>query len=360
MAKFSVSGCSPWRLSRPSPCTGRRRNATACSSASSFARTPGPASSAPMCRTSSRPRSDSGTRWRAPPRGVPRSSPPPADLLGFPAGVLLDREGRAVALAPRAPRDGGHPARERPLSPPDGRSGRPVARSPTSCPRPWRARPSWRSPSRYLPGATACCRWGSTWRMVHCRRSSSANRSPALVATSSTRRGRRSSLQAAARRVPQGEKVPVVKSALERPTVVDGRLLAATRIPRHPLDLHAGRARGRSLLAPMTADDGSQWGLLGALALLSLCGLLITRRAMASRGEARAEKARLDHRLRLTVQHAPHRHGHVGPGPQVRRAERPPVQHARLLRRRAGSDVPGGGQRAWRARRSGPGVPGRS
>ena len=64
-------------------------------------------------------------------------------------------------------------------------------------------------------------------------------------------------------------------------------------------------APAAAVLAPMTADDRSQWALLATLALLSLGGLLVTRRAMASRGQARAEKARLDHRLRLTVQHAP-------------------------------------------------------
>jgi len=93
-------------------------------------------------------------------------------------------------------------------------------------------------------------------------------------------------------------------SALDHPTVAEGRLLAATRIPgtRWTYMLDAPAA---AVTAPMTADDNSQWALLATLALLGLGGMLATRRAMLSRGQARAEKARLDHRLRLTVQHAP-------------------------------------------------------
>ena len=185
-----------------------------------------------------------------------------ANLLGFPAGVLLDREGRAVALAPRAPKMEGTQLASEPLSPPDGRARRSAHRlrhralggggqadrgvRPPAADRALRravdgVQPGGRSVAG-IPGTTTdrrhpwlhhgllrsddrlCGRW---------RRRSAAGKSRST-------------------------------SALDHPTVVDGRLLAATRIPGTPWTYMLD-APEDALLAPMTSHDRSQWGLLATL-----------------------------------------------------------------------------------------------
>lgn len=93
-------------------------------------------------------------------------------------------------------------------------------------------------------------------------------------------------------------------SVLDRPTVADGRLLGASRIPgtRWVYVLDAPVA---AVLSPIASDNRSQWVMLVTLALLVLGAILVAKRALLSRGRARTEKAQADHRLRLTVQHAP-------------------------------------------------------
>ena len=60
-----------------------------------------------------------------------------------------------------------------------------------------------------------------------------------------------------------------------------------------------------ALLAPAAENDLAEWALLAAAALVSLAGLLINERARDDRIRAQLEKEQVDERLRKTVENAP-------------------------------------------------------
>jgi diguanylate cyclase (GGDEF)-like protein/PAS domain S-box-containing protein len=60
-----------------------------------------------------------------------------------------------------------------------------------------------------------------------------------------------------------------------------------------------------TLLAPASANNPSEWLLLVAIGIIAIGGLAVTQRATAARGRALLETARVDRRLRLTVENAP-------------------------------------------------------
>ena len=60
-----------------------------------------------------------------------------------------------------------------------------------------------------------------------------------------------------------------------------------------------------TLLAPATANNVGEWGLLAAVALISLVGLLLGLRSQAVQTRQRSEKEMLAQRLRLTAENAP-------------------------------------------------------
>ena len=95
-----------------------------------------------------------------------------------------------------------------------------------------------------------------------------------------------------------------VPAVLDGPTILHGRLLVASRVPgtawTYVLDAPVGAVH-----APVLASRTGDWLLLGVLAALSLAAMVTATLAMASRGRARKDKAKVDHRLRLTVQNAP-------------------------------------------------------
>ena len=59
------------------------------------------------------------------------------------------------------------------------------------------------------------------------------------------------------------------------------------------------------LLAAATANDRSEWLLLGTLGVIILGAIVANLRAIAARESARQEKEQVDRRLRLTVENAP-------------------------------------------------------
>lgn len=88
------------------------------------------------------------------------------------------------------------------------------------------------------------------------------------------------------------------------PSVVDGRLVVASPVAgttwTYVLD-----APVAALLAPLSSSRISDWALLAGLAGLTLVGLMVAAGALASRAHAREEQAEADRRFRLTVEHAP-------------------------------------------------------
>ena len=61
----------------------------------------------------------------------------------------------------------------------------------------------------------------------------------------------------------------------------------------------------KTLLAPASANNPSEWLMLVVTGIIALVGIAVIRRATAAREEARLETARVDRRLRLTVENAP-------------------------------------------------------
>ena len=85
---------------------------------------------------------------------------------------------------------------------------------------------------------------------------------------------------------------------------VEGRVIASSPIPgtswTYVLD-----APEDKLLAPVSDGDRAQWLLLVGLAALGLAAMVTASVAMDARARARRETAAADHRLRLTVENAP-------------------------------------------------------
>jgi diguanylate cyclase (GGDEF)-like protein/PAS domain S-box-containing protein len=83
-----------------------------------------------------------------------------------------------------------------------------------------------------------------------------------------------------------------------------GRLVAASPIAgtkwTYVLD-----APLSSVLAPASTSEPTEWVLLVGLAAATLAGLMVAAGALASRGQAREQQAEADRRFRLTVKHAP-------------------------------------------------------
>ena len=222
-------------------------------------------------------------------------------LLGFSTSVLLDRQGRAVAVAPPAPELEGTQLANRYPHLSGALAGRPTASDVVPSAAHGKPTVAFAVPlpsGRY--GALSMgfsLEEGPLYAFLE-RQPIAGTRGYIIDSTGAT------IVSSGGFAAPTVVKPSRLASALDQPTVVEGRLLAASRIPGTPWT-YLLDAPETAVLIPMTTDDGSQWGLLGTLALLCLGGMLVTRRAMASRGQARAEKAQLDHRLSLTVQHAP-------------------------------------------------------
>ncbi|KAA1427390.1 diguanylate cyclase domain-containing protein [Nocardioides antri] len=85
---------------------------------------------------------------------------------------------------------------------------------------------------------------------------------------------------------------------------VDGRLIATAPIPGTPWT-YVLDAPEDTVLAPVAEGEKGEWALLIGLAALGLAGMLTAGAALSARARARRETAAADHRLRLTVENAP-------------------------------------------------------
>lgn len=222
-----------------------------------------------------------------------------AQLLGFPVGVLLDHEGRAVALSPDAPQMRGIQLGARYPHLTAALEGR-------------------RAVSDVIPAAVnkqaivafALPLTDDRFGVVSGGFSLSASPLRAFLQRQPIRGTRGYLLDSKGTViVSAGPGAGTVSrtqlaSALKGVTVTNGRLLRAVPIPgtrwSYVLDSPVS-----VLVAPVAASDRGQWALLAALAALSLVGLLLAGRATAARTRARAERAHADQRLRMTVQNAP-------------------------------------------------------
>lgn len=209
-------------------------------------------------------------------------------FLGFPVGVLLDSEGRAVALSPDAPdMEGTKLASDRYPHLLGALAGRPTVSDvvPSAVEgKPIVAFALPLSTGRYRVLSMGFSLAEGPLQAFLERQPIAGTRGYIMDSSGAT------IVSAGGGAAPTDINPSRVASALKEPTMVDGRLLAATPIPgtewTYMLDAH-----GDAVLAPAAADDGNQWGLLAIVALLSLGGLLVTRRAIAARGQARAERA---------------------------------------------------------------------
>lgn len=221
-------------------------------------------------------------------------------FLGFPAGVLLDPQGRAVALAPAAPQLRGKQLAAQYPHLASALAGRPTVSDvvPSAVkgePIVAFALPVTSSRFGVLSGGFSLAT--SPLKAFLGRQPIPGTRGWVVDSKGAT-------IVSAG----PASDAPVSRSLLTQaskdPTVAGERVTATAAIPgtgwTYVLDVPSD-----ALLAPVAANDRNQWALLATLAALSLAGLVVTARAIAARTQAREEKAHADHRLRLTVQNAP-------------------------------------------------------
>lgn len=222
-------------------------------------------------------------------------------LLGFPVGVLLDREGRAVAVAPDAPDVVGKELASRYPHLSSALAGRSMVSDVVPSAAEGEPIVAFALPLSSGPYGVLSLGFSPSVGPLK----AFLERNPIAGTRGYILDSKGTTIVSSGDGVGDGTVEPArVSSALDRPTVFDGRLVSATRVSgtnwTYLLDGPVA-----AILTPMTSDDGSQWALLATLALLVLGAALVARRALLSRGHARADKAQADHRLRLTVQHAP-------------------------------------------------------
>lgn len=235
----------------------------------------------------------------APDSWSPKDFEASIQFLGFPAGVLLDRRGRAVALAPDAPDMRGVQLAKPYPHLATALAGRPavsdvVVSAVDKEPIVAFALPLTDNRFGVLSGGFSL--GNGPLRTFLQRQPIAGSRGYVLDSKGVT-------IVAAGRGATDVPRTQLT-DALREPTVTDGRLMAATPIPgtrwTYLLD-----APIDAVMDPVAGNNRSQWGQLATLAALSLIGLVLARRATAARTQARLEKADADQRLRLTVQNAP-------------------------------------------------------
>ncbi len=96
----------------------------------------------------------------------------------------------------------------------------------------------------------------------------------------------------------------MVEHSRRGPYVAGAAVVASAPVEGTPWT-YVLRAPVADVLASTSAGAGRVWALLGALAALSLVAMLAATRALAMRSEARRERAESEGRFRLTVEHAP-------------------------------------------------------
>lgn len=87
-------------------------------------------------------------------------------------------------------------------------------------------------------------------------------------------------------------------------SVDQGRLVASTPVPGTPWTYMLD-APLDAVLAPLSTSGAGEWAILVGLAAVSFAGFMVTAGALASRARARGQQAEADSRFRLTVEHAP-------------------------------------------------------
>ena len=95
-----------------------------------------------------------------------------------------------------------------------------------------------------------------------------------------------------------------LKRSEQDPIVAGDRVMAAQPVQGTEWT-YVVDAPHAAVVAPGSANDLGEWALLAVAAMVSLAGLLIAQRARADRSKARLEKEQVDQRLRNTVENAP-------------------------------------------------------
>ncbi|HXH79998.1 diguanylate cyclase domain-containing protein [Nocardioides sp.] len=224
-----------------------------------------------------------------------------SQFLGFPAAVLLDRDGRAVALAPAAPELVGadlaqkyaHLTRALEGTPtvsdvvPSAVQGDPVVAF---------ALPMASERYGVLSGAFA---------LADSPLAAFVDRQP-IAGTHGVILDSRGEVV-----VSGGGESPRAKALLTRlqdssgtPILIDDRVVVGAPV-RGTSWIYVLDVPRTTLLAPAAGNNGSEWGLLAVVGMVALGGILVAQRAKVASHLARLEKEQVDQRLRLTVEHAP-------------------------------------------------------
>lgn len=222
-------------------------------------------------------------------------------LVGFPAGVLLDRSGRAAALAPAAPEKVGVDLASRYPHLSAAMAGHRAVSDVVQSASEGKPIVAFALPldtGRYRVLSLGFSPADSALHTFLERQPIPGTRGYILDSLGEPIVSAGSGATTAVMKQAQ------MTSARQRPTVVSGRLLAAAAVPGTPWT-YVLDAPVDNVLMPVTSSDRVQWLLLAVMSALTLAGLLVARRAVRARVLARAEKAQADHRLRMTVQNAP-------------------------------------------------------
>ena len=229
-----------------------------------------------------------------------------ASLMGYPNALLLDRRGRAVAVAPESPGVLGVDlaARYRHLN--SALQGRQavsdvVTGAADGTPVVGFAMPLFESSY----GVLSIGQRVNDSRLAGFVEHQLPDGHRAYLFDSKGTEIVRANAGAGADRVSPGDLQIAVRAAAHPGlTLVGERVLAASSVEGTPW-MYVLDASSASVLTAGASGNNSEWTLLIAFAGISLAGLMFTTRAIASRAHTRREKTEADQRFHLTVQHAP-------------------------------------------------------
>ena len=224
-----------------------------------------------------------------------------SEFLGFPAAVLLDRDGRAVALTPAAPELVGADLTQKYAHLAQALEGTPTV-------------------SDVVPSAVegdpivafampiASERYGvlsGAFALADSPLAAFVDRQP-IAGTRGAILDSRGEVV-----VTGGGESPLAKALLTRlqespgtPILTEGRVVVSAPV-RGTSWTYVLDVPRTTLLAPAAGNNASEWGLLAAIGMVALGGIFVAQRARAAGQQARLEKEQVDQRLRLTVEHAP-------------------------------------------------------